>query len=92
MSTMPHSYRLADDVIFKEVSNGGVLLSQRTGQYRQVNTTGTRVLRLLVVGEPWDAILAHMVERYPGVDALQLSKDLGQMLENLANEGVLARV
>jgi hypothetical protein len=89
---MPHSYQLAGDVVFKEVSGGGVLLSQRSGQYRQVNTTGTRVLLLLVAGEPWTAILGQMIQRYPGVDEEQLSRDLSQMLEDLADEGVLVRV
>lgn len=89
---MPHTYQLAGDVVFKEVSGGGVLLSQRSGQYRQVNTTGTRVLQLLVAGEPWPGILDHMIQRYPGVDEGRLSQDLSQMLEGLANQGVLVRV
>ncbi|SMQ75544.1 Coenzyme PQQ synthesis protein D (PqqD) [Plantibacter sp. VKM Ac-1784] len=89
---MPHTYRLASDVVFKEVSDGGVLLSRSSGQYRQVNTTGTRVLQRLVAGEPWTAILDHMIERYPGIDEGRLSQDLSQMLEGLADEGVLVRV
>lgn len=89
---MSHSYHLADDVSFKEVTHGGVLLSHRSGQYRQVNPAGTRILRLLVDGESVDGILDHLRKRYADVDAAQISHDLHQMLDGLAGEGVLVRV
>lgn len=89
---MSHTYRLSDDVSFKEVTDGGVLLSRRSGQYRQVNASGTRVLRLVSAGESVDAIIVHLLERYTDVDASQVSQDLRQMLEDLAGEGVLVRV
>lgn len=89
---MPHTYHLADDVRFTEVTHGGVLLSRRSGQYRQVNPSGTRILRLLVDGEPVDGIVEHLQKRYADVDAAQITRDLHQLLDDLAAEGVLVRV
>ncbi len=89
---MPYSYRLADDVVFKEVSRGGVLLSRKSGEYRQVNATGARVLQLVVAGEPWQALLDDMVQLYPTVEPSQISQDLSGMLAELEGAGVLVRV
>lgn len=86
---MPKTYRLADDAVFQKVENGGVLLSRRTGEYRQVNGTGSTVLALLNEGEVVEEILERMAEAFPAIERERLCLDVQQMLDDLSAAGVI---
>lgn len=86
---MPEIYRLAEDVVFREVDGGGVLLSKRSGAYRQVNVTGSRVLRLVSDGASIPGIIEMMATAFPAVARQTLTTDVQQMLDSLVEAGVV---
>ncbi|MFI1890687.1 lasso peptide biosynthesis PqqD family chaperone [Streptomyces jumonjinensis] len=74
------SCALATHVRFTETEDGGaVLLDQRSGQYWQLNSTGSAILSLLLTERNTEAAVALMRERYPSA-ADRLPGDVDALL------------
>ncbi|MBT2384090.1 lasso peptide biosynthesis PqqD family chaperone [Streptomyces sp. ISL-11] len=82
--------RFGTDVSTAQTDYGTVLLDQRSGQYWELNPTGTLVVRtLLEGGEEQDAVDAVVTEF--AVDRAQASEDVAALIEQLREAGLVAR-
>lgn len=88
---MSKTYRLAEDAVFQKVENGGVLLSRHTGEYRQVNGTGSTVLALVNEGAAMEEIIENLAEVFPSIDRERLSHDIQHLMDELTRAGVVLR-
>lgn len=80
--------RIADSVVLTDTEYGAVLLEQRTGEYFNLNMTGTIVLRMLVEGEEVPAIVQRLGEEY-SVTLEEAREDVDALLTELHDAGLV---
>ncbi|MFF4607583.1 lasso peptide biosynthesis PqqD family chaperone [Streptomyces sp. NPDC001339] len=79
--------RLAADITTAETDYGTVLLDQRSGQYWELNPTGTLVVRtLLDGGEETNAVDAVIAEF--DIDRSQAAQDVAALIDLLRTSGL----
>lgn len=81
--------RFGTDVSTAETDYGTVLLDQRSGDYWELNPTGTLVVKtLLEGGEEGDAVDA-LVTRFD-IDRAQAAQDVAALVQELRASGLAA--
>lgn len=82
--------RFATHVTTARTDYGTVLLDQRSGQYWELNPTGTLVVRTLMEGgEEADGVEAVVAEF--AVGHAQAAKDVAALIAQLREAGLVAR-
>ena len=77
-------------VMFREVSDGAVLLQMEDELYFGLNEVGARIWQLLPpVSSSLEALCASMAAIYPDVPLEQLSADVAELLEQLRENKLL---
>ncbi len=79
----------ADNVVWREVSDGAVLVSPEAGKIRVLNEVGSQVWRLIDGRTSIATIEETLLRRYDSIPREQLSQDLQQFLRDLASRGLL---
>lgn len=88
MAALKGRVRAAPDVVFRELDGEMVLLNVKTGIYFGLNETGTRMWMLLMeLKEP--ARVVKALEQEYAASRPQLENDLGALLEELRNKGLV---
>ena len=82
--------RPSPSAIFKQLSEGGVLLSTSDEVYFGMNPVGARIWSLLPpVTRTFGELCAQLEHLYPDVAPAQLRADAQQFLESLAASGLV---
>ena len=77
-------------VMFREVSDGAVLLQMEDEIYFGLNSVGARIWQLLPpVSTSLDALCAQLGTSYPDVSADQLRADVTELLDQLREAKLL---
>ncbi|QHC23561.1 lasso peptide biosynthesis PqqD family chaperone [Streptomyces sp. GS7] len=71
-----------------DTDDGAVLLSQRTGHYWQLNSTGAYALQRLLAGRTTDQVAKEFAERF-GIALDQAREDLAAMTDQLRASGMV---
>lgn len=79
----------AGNIVWREVSDGAVLVSPEAGKVRVLNKVGSQVWRLIDGRTSIATIEETLLRRYDDVPREQLSQDLQQFLSDLASRGLL---
>lgn len=79
---------IPSDVLFQELSGESVLLDLNSGKYFGLNEVGTRIWSVLSEHQNITDTLSIIMDEYD-VDRESLSKDLVNLLENLARNGLI---
>lgn len=87
-TTLQHSYRVAEGVLFQRLDRESVLLNMKTEQYFGLDPVGTRVWQLLVETHSVDTTIEKMRTEYE-VDEARLREDVLALAERLAAKGLL---
>jgi hypothetical protein len=82
-------FSLTPDTVFRRTSTGGVLLSKRNGEYRQLNATAASALTQLLDGETLDSVVARFTTEFPAVAESDLRDDVKKLVRSLNAQGVL---
>lgn len=80
-----------DDVVYNRVSDGAVLLSTDGEIYYGLNETGALVWERLGDCDTLDALCRELEGEYPDVGRDELRRDVGELLEELVDHGLLRR-
>jgi len=84
---LPHPHPA---VMFREVSDGAVLLQMEDEIYFGLNEVGARVWQLLPpISASLEALCASMASIYPDVPLEQLSADVAELIEQLRENKLL---
>ena len=75
--------------MFQALDDGAVLFSPSTELYFGLNHVGARVWELLAPGLRLDELCARLRESYPDADAPALNRDVRELLDRLASEGLV---
>lgn len=85
MTVRPHP-----SVIFKAVSDGAVLLHTESEVYFGLNHVGARVWEMIPgAGTHRDDLVRRLAEVYPDVGVDTLEQDVGELLGQLAENGLI---
>ncbi|MCA9736011.1 MAG: PqqD family protein [Gemmatimonadota bacterium] len=85
MTVRPHP-----SVIFKAVSDGAVLLHTESEVYFGLNHVGARVWEMIPgAGTRRDDLVQRLAEAYPDVGVETLEQDVGELLGQLAENGLI---
>lgn len=77
-------------VMFREVSDGAVLLQMQDEVYFGLNEVGTRIWQLLPPScATLEELCARLGEAYPGVAAEQVRADVVELLDQLREQKLL---
>ena len=77
-------------VIFKAMSDGAVLFDPGAEVYFGLNEVGARIWELLPPAcNALDELCAHLVARYPEVPEATLRQDVAELLDALAQQGLV---
>lgn len=89
MTASPRIVRIADDVVFRDLSaGGGVLLHLVTGQYHRVNDTGAAICRLLDGTRDLDEVTTQVSAAHPGAGP-QVADDVQEFVEAMTGRSLL---
>ncbi|MDF3290638.1 lasso peptide biosynthesis PqqD family chaperone [Streptomyces silvisoli] len=80
--------RLTAHTVTTETDDGAVLLSQRTGDYWQVNHTGAYALQCLLAGHTVEQVAEEFAARYDIAPA-QAREDLTALTDQLRSSGLV---
>ncbi|MET8622787.1 lasso peptide biosynthesis PqqD family chaperone [Kitasatospora sp. NPDC004669] len=80
--------RLTAHTVSTDTDDGAVLLSQRTGQYWQLNQTGAYALRRLLDGCTVDHVAEEFAAHFD-ITPTQAQQDLTAMTERLRSSGLV---
>lgn len=80
---------VADDVVYRRVSEGAVLLSTGEEVYYGLNETGARAWRALDAVETFGELCSRIEETFPSVDRGAIADDLAALLDDLERHGLL---
>ena len=83
------SWRIPEDVVFRDLDGEGILLNLATGTYYGLNPTGTVVWNLLHEGKPTSEIVAALVREFE-VSEDAAAADVETLVDDLAAKGLLA--
>ncbi|MFF4530075.1 lasso peptide biosynthesis PqqD family chaperone [Streptomyces sp. NPDC001407] len=79
--------RLGSDVSTATTEYGTVLLDQRTGEYWELNPTGTLVVRTLLQGGDEDDAVEALVAEFD-IDRDRATRDVAELTEQLRTSGL----
>ncbi len=80
------------EVIYKSVSEGAVLFHTGQEVYFGLNSVGAKIWELLPPRcSTWEELITALQQQYPEVDESTLRQDAGELLEELAVEGLVIR-
>ncbi|MHB1223314.1 MAG: PqqD family protein [Gemmatimonadaceae bacterium] len=79
----------AAGVLFQALDDGAVLFSPSTELYFGLNHVGARVWQLLAPGLRLGELCARLHESYPDADRSTLNRDVRELLDRLATEGLV---
>lgn len=83
--------RAGSEVVFSRIDGGGVLLSTEEEVYYGLNEVGAEVWELLDGEETRDALCSRLADRYPDADPTSLREDVAELLERLAELGLVVQ-
>lgn len=93
MSSHPTLPAPADGVVFQALDDGAVLFSPVAELYFGLNHVGARIWELLTPdGRPLDELCARLHELYPDADRDTLRRDVRDLVDRLAAEGLVTPV
>jgi hypothetical protein len=81
--------RASESVVCSDVGDGAVLLDTATEIYFGLNSVGARIWALLPEAESLDALCERLLELYPDAPAGELRTDVEELLNELAQHGLL---
>ena len=84
-----NSWRIPEDVVFRDLDGEGVLLNLASGTYFGLNPTATRVWHLIQDGKPTPQIVTSIVDEFEVTHAIAES-DVVALLDELVAKGLLA--
>ncbi|MFE6282648.1 lasso peptide biosynthesis PqqD family chaperone [Streptomyces sp. NPDC057877] len=79
--------RFGPDVSTAETDYGTVLLDQRSGDYWELNPTGTLVVRMLLEGGDEAAAVDALVEQFD-IDRARAEQDVTALVQGLRESGL----
>jgi hypothetical protein len=79
----------ADNVVFREEPEGGILFNVDTGELKLVEDVAWGICHLIDAGMDRSGILQELKERYPDQDSLE--EDLDSFIEELFDAGLMIR-
>jgi len=82
--------QLRDHVALTEVEYGMALLDEKSGEYWNLNPTGSVVLETLLSGGTVEAAVDALAKEYE-VDRASLSSDVAGLVGELCSVGLLVR-
>ncbi|MBW4718368.1 lasso peptide biosynthesis PqqD family chaperone [Saccharothrix obliqua] len=82
--------QLCDTVTLTETEDGAVLLDRRSGEYWQLNGTGSLIVTSLLRGDT-PADVADAVARAYRIDADRATTDVTALITDLTNAHLLTR-
>jgi hypothetical protein len=82
------TYRVSDDVIFRELDREAVLLDLSSGRYYGLNAVGTRLWTLLAGGADVEAIVEALAAEFDAETAL-ITQDVRELLADLTERGLI---
>lgn len=76
-------FRQNDKIVYREEDDGAFLFDPDTGDLRYMNPSGKETFSLLT--EDWNIgqIVERMLELYPGIDPLQIHRDVESFIKDL---------
>lgn len=80
--------KIMPDILFQEVSGETVLLNLENESYFGLDETGTYFWKLLQENDDFQTIFDMMLNEYD-VDAAQLKTDLGSLLKEMLEAGLI---
>ena len=90
MSTsLPARVAIPPDVLFRELDGESVLLDLQSERYYSLDDVGTRMWELLAECGDVAMVVEQMMEGYD-VDEATLHRDLANLINQLAEEGLLS--
>jgi len=84
-------FKISDEVLSQEVNGETVLLDLEGESYFGLNEVGTRIWQLLQTETTIEDILNTLTDEYD-VSRIQLECDVGELLDKLADAGLVARL
>lgn len=81
--------QLAEHVMVRRTGESMVLLDTESGQYYELNETAARILESMLEGDSADGICNRLAQSFE-VDPDAVRADLGDLLEDLGQHGLLA--
>ncbi len=75
-------------IIFETIEDNTLIINLEVGHYFNLNSTGSAIWKLLILGIPSNVISEELSARYD-LDALQINNDLSQFIGSLKMEGIL---
>ena len=80
--------RIPDDVVFRVLGDEAVILNVSTGVYFGLDSIGTRMWQLISEQESLDNVVEVLLAEYE-VEEKQLRHDLGVLIQQLKNKGLV---
>ncbi len=84
------SFKVADDILFRQVENEAVLLHISAGMYYSLNETSIIFWEALRDRQPLSSVLEKITAEYE-VEYSQVLGDLKRFLEDLSSYGLISR-
>jgi hypothetical protein len=83
------SFKISNSrIIFETIEDNTLIINLEVGHYFNLNSTGSAIWKLLILGTPSSLISEELSARY-NIDASQTNNDLSQFIDNLKMEGIL---
>lgn len=78
-----------DKIAYRIIDTEAIILNSDTGFYCSLNKTGTVIWELLYAGKPLAEVLAALKEKYAGVEAQILERDLADLIKKLVRKKII---
>ncbi len=86
--TLASRVHIADEVVFRDLEGGAVLLNLESGVYFGLDPVGTRIWQLLREHGGLEEVLTRLLEEYE-VERAQGEKDLLDLVVKLSRNGLI---
>ncbi|MDH5509199.1 MAG: PqqD family protein [Nitrospinota bacterium] len=83
-------YQAPEDITWKNLKTGIVLLNLSSGEYYTLNDTAAEIWRHAIEGEEKEAIIGYMTETYKDVSADDLAQHVDESMDYFLTEKLLA--
>lgn len=84
-------YQVAEDILFRQVENEGILLHISSGTYYSLSETSILFWRALSDSQPLTPVVEQITNEYE-VDRDRVLEDLTSFLEDLSNCGIISPI
>ena len=85
-------YQTPEDVTWKNLKTGVVLLNLTSGEYYTLNDTAADIWRHAIEGESREAIVACLLDTYKDVSTEDLARHVDESMEYFLGEKLLVKV